>query len=259
MAAETSSRKTLPYSYQEEAMSFTNAGRADSDLNHGNYNEKDAMIIVIQTLISENLELKQRLLNLQENKCSTSTPAVKESEVDADINNEKVTENLNFGRLKPAKKIKMVTDRSCSYCGDYHKIGKEYCKAYGKICTKCLKLNHFKKMCKTPTDNLEIEKSVSTNDCRLNKIDDPEIYKKIAPVKMKDRAGNQSLQRCKSLPLRSKKQQCTGRTIESSAIKKDLKIQNRKKINPYVSYASVCEKQEKTYTKEKVAKSFIIS
>ena len=39
-------------------------------------------------------------------------------------------------------------------------------------------------------------------------------------------------------------------------IKKDLKIQNQKKINPYVSYASVCEEQ-KTCTKKKVSKDVL--
>ena len=162
----------MPPAQHTEAMSFRNAGIVDSDLNHENYNEKDAMLIVIQNLITENLELKRRL-NLHENKCLTLVPAVKKSEVDGDRNNEKVAVNYNFSRLKPENKNKMAADRSCSYCGDFHKNGKEYCKAYGKNCKKCLKSNHFEKMCKTRTDNLEIQKSVSKNDynqCLISKI-----------------------------------------------------------------------------------------
>ena len=86
------------YSYQEEAMSLRTA-EADSDLNHANYNEKDAMLIVIQNLIAENLELKRRLKN-HENKCSALVQAVKEShEIYAERHNERAAEISNCNKL----------------------------------------------------------------------------------------------------------------------------------------------------------------
>ena len=62
----------------EEAKSYRYAaGKAYSDFGSENDNEKDAMLIVIQNLISENQELKRRL-NLHENKCSIQAPVVRE-------------------------------------------------------------------------------------------------------------------------------------------------------------------------------------
>ena len=189
---------------------------ADSDLNHANYNEKDAMLIVIQNLIAENLELKRRLNN-HENKCSAPVQAVKEShEIYAERHNERAAEISNYNKLKPARKTEVPIERSCSYCGDYHRNGKEYCKAYGKICTKCCKINHIEKAC---------------------------------------RSWAECLKRCKSLPPRIEKQQDSRRiTTERSSDKNYLKQKRRngKKINPNVSYDSVCKKPEKTYTKDKV-------
>jgi len=36
----------------------------------------------------------------------------------------------------------------CKLCGKTHRIGKSYCSAFGKICSKCQKKNHFAGVCK---------------------------------------------------------------------------------------------------------------
>ena len=210
------------YSYQEEVMFLRNAEVADSELNHANYNEKDAMLIVIQNLISENLELKRRL-NLHENKCSVQAPAESHA-VGAGRRNETAEEyklNINWCRSKSRKEISTGACRSCSYCGEYHRSGKQNCLAYGKTCKRCCKLNHIDKVCRSRTE---------------------------------------SLKRCKSLPSKIEKQpDSERRTTEKSSDENVLKQkkQNGSKIKPSVRYASVCKKQEKTYTMEKVAKDVL--
>lgn len=39
--------------------------------------------------------------------------------------------------------------KSCRYCGQQHVMRKEDCPAFGKTCTRCGKLNHFKIVCRT--------------------------------------------------------------------------------------------------------------
>ena len=41
------------------------------------------------------------------------------------------------------------TDVECRYCGKQHARDKHKCPAYGKVCTRCGKENHFAKMCKS--------------------------------------------------------------------------------------------------------------
>ncbi|XP_028415785.1 uncharacterized protein LOC114539358 [Dendronephthya gigantea] len=38
--------------------------------------------------------------------------------------------------------------KACNYCGDRHRRGREFCRAYGEICNFCKKSNHFEKQCK---------------------------------------------------------------------------------------------------------------
>ncbi|XP_062499663.1 uncharacterized protein K02A2.6-like [Corticium candelabrum] len=43
----------------------------------------------------------------------------------------------------------MSTHKECKYCGKDHKWGKQHCAAYGKLCKKCNKQNHFAQMCRS--------------------------------------------------------------------------------------------------------------
>ncbi|XP_028411114.1 uncharacterized protein K02A2.6-like [Dendronephthya gigantea] len=38
--------------------------------------------------------------------------------------------------------------KACNYCGDRHRRGREFCRAYGEIYNFCKKSNHFEKQCK---------------------------------------------------------------------------------------------------------------
>ena len=55
---------------------------------------------------------------------------------------------------------------SCKYCGKKH--AKRQCTAYGKICNKCGKKNHFSAVCKSSVIILNDGNSVGSNDtCHL--------------------------------------------------------------------------------------------
>ena len=43
----------------------------------------------------------------------------------------------------------MVVQGKCTYCMIQHEPGVEFCDAYGKMCTRCLKKNHFAEACKS--------------------------------------------------------------------------------------------------------------
>lgn len=43
---------------------------------------------------------------------------------------------------------------SCTRCGRSHNYGREHCPAFGKVCHKCNKANHFDAMCKTKSVNM---------------------------------------------------------------------------------------------------------
>ena len=38
--------------------------------------------------------------------------------------------------------------RGCTYCGRTHAKGREHCPAFGQVCSKCGKRNHFKAVCR---------------------------------------------------------------------------------------------------------------
>ena len=45
--------------------------------------------------------------------------------------------------------------RCCSYCGIHHREGIHHCSAYGKICHRCSKKNHFRRTCRTRVWNIK--------------------------------------------------------------------------------------------------------
>jgi len=44
--------------------------------------------------------------------------------------------------------------KSCKFCGREHEFKKELCKAYGQVCRKCNKLNHFANVCKSKNEHI---------------------------------------------------------------------------------------------------------
>ena len=50
------------------------------------------------------------------------------------------------------------------FCGKMHHIGKSYCPAFGKICTKCQKKNHFAAVCKQKINVVEEDDDLSSSE-----------------------------------------------------------------------------------------------
>ena len=63
---------------------------------------------------------------------------------------------------------KQSEHKVCDYCGDKHKPGRNFCKAYGETCNFCKKPNHFEKQCKSKRRNrthaVKAEESSDTDD-----------------------------------------------------------------------------------------------
>ncbi|PAA50313.1 hypothetical protein BOX15_Mlig015377g3 [Macrostomum lignano] len=57
-------------------------------------------------------------------------------------------ENRQAGRPVQQSRAKHP-GQACKFCGREHEVGKEKCPAWGKSCTKCGKLNHFAKQCRS--------------------------------------------------------------------------------------------------------------
>ena len=80
------------------------------------------------------------------------------------------TEEVNYASKKKVKHetkkrtSEMEEQSNCRYCGETH--AKRECPAYGKVCSKCKKKNHFAKVClqsSTPKVNI-VEETDSSSD-----------------------------------------------------------------------------------------------
>jgi len=52
----------------------------------------------------------------------------------------------------------------CKFCSKMHRIGKSYCPAFGKICTKCQKQNHFAAVWKQKINVVEEDDDLSSSE-----------------------------------------------------------------------------------------------
>ena len=59
-------------------------------------------------------------------------------------------EDVNAVVSKPYdQSYRSKSKRKCKFCGREHEMKKEACPAFGKICRKCFKKNHFANVCDT--------------------------------------------------------------------------------------------------------------
>ena len=96
----------------------------------------DAMLIFIQKLIAENQRLKQEVRYFK-------------STEKEDIQRISSTQSRCDANAADCR-------RKCDYCYDVHKVGVQYCNAYGKTCFKCRKDNHFAVTCRSKVSDSEI-------------------------------------------------------------------------------------------------------
>ncbi|XP_061185196.1 uncharacterized protein K02A2.6-like [Saccostrea echinata] len=57
-------------------------------------------------------------------------------------------------------------DFKCKYCGGRHARGRNNCPAYGQICNKCKKKNHFSSVCQSANKTvLQVDETDDSSDC----------------------------------------------------------------------------------------------
>ena len=65
---------------------------------------------------------------------------------------------------KQCSSTNMKNLRSCRYCGLVHKFGSANCKAFGKSCNKCKKMNHFSRVCRSRKNPKDIETEIESEE-----------------------------------------------------------------------------------------------
>ncbi|XP_062508014.1 uncharacterized protein LOC134184356 [Corticium candelabrum] len=59
------------------------------------------------------------------------------------------------------RRMRSEGENVCKYCGKCHRRGRRYCKAFGKQCQACHKMNHFTHMCKSKATATTMKKSIA--------------------------------------------------------------------------------------------------
>ena len=62
---------------------------------------------------------------------------------------------------EPTRSKTSEGEKVCKYCGKCHRRGRQYCKAFGKHCQACHKMNHFTHMCKSKATATTKKKSIA--------------------------------------------------------------------------------------------------
>ena len=106
---------------------------------------RDRIVIGINNNNTRERLLREKDLDLDKaiNLCRTSeTAAIK-------LHSMEPTDTVDYARSRVSKPTSFSGQRAqitdCKCCGDRHSAGN--CKAYGKTCSKCIKRNHFTKVC----------------------------------------------------------------------------------------------------------------
>ena len=139
------------------------------DCNLGSKKQYDCMMIQALLLDMESDWVRRRLFKRQQFSLDKAVATCRAMEAARDVLKtlfENQTETVHA--IKPASrryasnKYKSNTGmkpsaENCSKCGEQHPPRK--CKAYGKECFKCKKMNHFAKCCNSKTVSVRTEKA----------------------------------------------------------------------------------------------------
>ena len=144
---------------------------------------RDRIVVGVKDNNTRKLILAEKKLTLSDciAKCraqETTAQQVKNMCTQEDVHELRVTSkkklsaSANRGRKskthaleEPKEKQKRQKKSSCRYCGQRHPYKKELCPAFGKQCSKCLKMNHFANRGKTKLEKVhECRESDSETD-----------------------------------------------------------------------------------------------
>ena len=84
-----------------------------------------------------------------------------------------ITESQMFNKVKVVRQQAThpaLTKRPCRYCGSSHAL--RQCLVYGKTCTGCRKMGHFKKVCWSRKDHTvhEVRVEVPQEECEIEEV-----------------------------------------------------------------------------------------
>ena len=90
-----------------------------------------------------------------------------------------ITDSQKFDRVKVVKKQgthKASPNQPCRYCGLSHAL--RQCLAYGKTCTSCGKMGHFKKVCQSRKDHAvhEVGVEMSQEEDKIEEVSINSVY-----------------------------------------------------------------------------------
>ena len=117
---------------------------------------RDRIVVGVKDYSVRKLFLQKKNLTLQEcaDMCRASESTNEKMKVmtsketvhalQAQAQRKKAAESWRQERAKSSDK-----PQECKYCGKSHDKGARYCKAYGKQCQACGKMNHYTRMCKS--------------------------------------------------------------------------------------------------------------
>jgi len=60
----------------------------------------------------------------------------------------------NHSAVNALNKVTRTDVKTCKFCGRQHPFSKKECPAFGKVCNKCKRKNHFSSQCKTKDINI---------------------------------------------------------------------------------------------------------
>ena len=101
----------------------------------------------------------------------------------------KTKETINYINSKPKKQYQEKRKEiKCRYCGGIHQFKKELCPAYGKTCTKCNRMNHYRSMCKASEKNERVQNVFSVY--KVNDVSTVDTLPKCETVTLKTQWGS---------------------------------------------------------------------
>jgi len=126
--------------------------------------KRDKIVLGINDAQLQKELLKDRNLTLD--KC---VDICKADENAKNQNIEMNPEHIRKINYKYKRNNKSVKYNYCKFCGNKHVWDKENCPAYGKICAKCKKENHFASVCKNKAENKSYNYKKSKSDNRKSR------------------------------------------------------------------------------------------
>ena len=133
---------------------------------------------------------------------------------------------------KQCSSTNMKNLRSCRYCGLVHKFGSANCKAFGKSCNKCKKMNHFPRVCRSRKNPKDIETEIESEeatDVEQTNVEEVEIDTAAGENEIFEKLGKNGYNPLVKSEILDEEVTSEGKTISKASRKR--KNRKKKRIN----------------------------